>query len=223
LSEINTRSHPWTILRIDKVAEEGLMNRIVLACALAAGIIAPALPSSAEPGQAVNVIMLDMTALMGPGYVGGYGMMGPNGMMGGRYGYGMMAPGTMMGNPSPGGTGDPARGPVLGMMSGMMSIRTDQDTVKAGPVTFDVVNLSRTLVHELVVIAVDPNNPALPYDYTNWQILESQTKVVGETEELKPDEEKTLTLTLPAGNYVLICNVPGHFAAGMVAPLKVTN
>ncbi|HVZ02472.1 MAG TPA: sulfocyanin-like copper-binding protein [Dongiaceae bacterium] len=191
--------------------------------AFAAAVAMPALPAAAQSGQTVNVIMLDMTALMGPGYVGGYGMMGPNGMMGGRYGYGRMVPGTMMGNAAPDDRNTASTVPVTGMMPGMMSIRTDRDTVKAGPVTFDVVNLSRSLVHDLVVIAVDPNNPSLPYDYNNWQVVESQTKVAGEMEQVKPDDEATLTLTLPAGDYVLICNVPGHFAAGMVAPLTVTK
>jgi uncharacterized cupredoxin-like copper-binding protein len=29
-------------------------------------------------------------------------------------------------------------------------------------------------------------------------------------------------VTLAAGSYLLICNLPGHYAAGMAVPLNVT-
>ena len=100
------------------------MKRAFLVCLLVVASAISTFPAAAQSGQTVNVIMLDMTALMGPGYVGGYGITGPNGMMmGGRYGYGMMAPGTMMCNRAP-GTGtdnDPSPTPLMGMMAGMMS------------------------------------------------------------------------------------------------------
>jgi uncharacterized cupredoxin-like copper-binding protein len=37
-----------------------------------------------------------------------------------------------------------------------------------------------------------------------------------------PGKEKVLELSLPAGNYLLVCNIPGHYAAGMVTPFVVT-
>jgi len=39
---------------------------------------------------------------------------------------------------------------------------------------------------------------------------------------MQPNASKTLDVTLAAGSYLLICNVPGHYAAGMVTPLTVT-
>ena len=33
----------------------------------------------------------------------------------------------------------------------------------------------------------------------------------------------TVTFDMQPGTYLLICNVPGHFAAGMVTPLTVTT
>jgi len=139
--------------------------------------------------------------------------MGPmgGGMMGGAMmGRGMMRPGMMGGSGMMGG----------GMMMGM-AIRIDQDTIKAGPVRFDVTNWSRGIVHEMLVVAVDEPNVALPYDYDHARVSEDQVKVLGETDELEPNRSKTLELALSPGVYLLICNVPGHYAAGMATPLRV--
>ena len=144
--------------------------------------------------------------MMGQGYGHGYGMMGPG--YGQSYGPGMMGQGYgMMGH---------------GMMGGM-SVRSNVTSVKAGAVTFDVTNLSRSLVHEIIVVAVENPNTPLPYDYNTGQIPEKQVKMLGETDELQPNAEKTVTLDLKPGTYLLICNVPGHYAAGMWTPLTVTQ
>ena len=109
-----------------------------------------------------------------------------------------------------------------GMMGGM-SLRASVSSVKAGKVTFDVTNLSRSVVHEMIVVAVENPNAPLPYDYNSGQIPEKQVKMLGETEEMQPNAEKTITLDLKPGAYLLICNVPGHYAAGMWTPLTVTE
>ena len=109
-----------------------------------------------------------------------------------------------------------------GMMGGM-SVRTNVTSVKAGQVTFEVTNLSRSIVHEMIVVAVENPNAPLPYDYNTGQIPEKQVKMLGETEEMQPNAEKTITLDLKPGAYLLICNVPGHYAAGMWTPLTVTQ
>lgn len=149
---------------------------------------------AANEAATVKVALLDMSSAMPMGMMG-YGMMGP----------GMMGPG-MMGQ---------------GMM-GMMSIRTDKPTVKAGTVTFDVTNWSRSVLHEMLIVSVDNPNAPLPYDYTRAQVPEEQIKVLGEAEDIQPSQSKTLEVTLPQGTYLLICNLPGHYAAGMVTPFSVT-
>jgi uncharacterized cupredoxin-like copper-binding protein len=186
-------------------------------------VCALAQPAAADGNQTVKVTLLDMTALWSPSLgngtsaqgMMGYGPSGP-GMMGG--GYGLMGKGGMMG-----GYGSGYGGMMGGGMMGMMSIRTDRTTVPAGKVTFDVSNLSRSIVHEILLIAVDTAEAPLPYDYNNGRIAEDQVKVVGETEEMEPNAGKAVSFDLAAGNYLLICNVPGHFAAGMVTPLTVTK
>jgi uncharacterized cupredoxin-like copper-binding protein len=186
--------------------------------ALAAFVLSLALiaPARATDQATVKVTLLDMTALFSPGggpvagYGPGYGMMG----QGYGHGYGMMGPGYGQGY-GPGMMGH-------GMMGGM-SVRSNVTSVKAGTVTFDVTNLSRSLVHEMIVVAVENPNTPLPYDYNSGQIPEKQVKMLGETDELQPNAEKTITLDLKPGTYLLICNVPGHYAAGMWTPLTVTQ
>ncbi|HWM48813.1 MAG TPA: sulfocyanin-like copper-binding protein [Xanthobacteraceae bacterium] len=170
-------------------------------------------PAGAADQPTVRVSLIDMTAMFGPGSGPGSGMMGP----GYGQGYGMMGPG-MMGQGYGQGYGMMGRG-----MMGGMALRANVTSVKAGQITFDVINLSRSVVHEMIVIAVDNPNAPLPYDYSTGQIPEKQIKMLGETHEMEPNAEKTITLDLKPGAYLLICNVPGHYAAGMWTPLTVTQ
>jgi uncharacterized cupredoxin-like copper-binding protein len=118
----------------------------------------------------------------------------------------------------------PGGGFGAGMMGGgMMSIRADQSTVKAGTITFDVTNWSRSVIHEMLVVVVDSANAPLPYDYSKQIVVEAQVKSLGETGELQPNQFKSIDLNLAPGNYLLLCNVPGHYAAGMEIPLTVTQ
>ncbi|HVT76278.1 MAG TPA: sulfocyanin-like copper-binding protein, partial [Acidimicrobiales bacterium] len=43
-----------------------------------------------------------------------------------------------------------------------------------------------------------------------------------EAENIRPGTSKTITLHLPVGQYVLICNLPGHYKAGMHTELTVS-
>lgn len=185
-----------------------------------------ALPAqAAESKTTVKVALLDMSAVMN------YGMMGPGWGGGAGPGWGgMMGPG-WNGGPGPGpGWGrmmgprwGGMMGPGYGMMGmGMMSIRTDKATVKAGEIHFAATNWSRGLVHEMLVVAVDNPNAPLPYDYNTGEVPEKQVKVLGEIPELEPNASGSLDVKLAPGSYLLLCNIPGHYAAGMVTPLTVT-
>jgi uncharacterized cupredoxin-like copper-binding protein len=171
---------------------------------------------AAENQTNVKVALLDMTSLMPTGYMG-FGMMGPgqNVPGPGAMGPGMMGPGMMGGYGMMG-----MMGPV--MMGGMMSMRLDQPSVKAGKVTLEVTNWSRSVLHEMIVVSVDNPSVPLPYDYAQARIPEEQVKVLGEAGDLQPNTSTEVELTLSAGSYLLICNLPGHYAAGMVTALNVT-
>jgi uncharacterized cupredoxin-like copper-binding protein len=174
-------------------------STMLAGCAIAAAALVT--PAAAET-TAVNVALMDMSAVasgpMGQGF----------GLMGSAMGLGMMSPGMM------------GRGGGQGMM-GMMSIRADKTSAKAGTVTFNVTNWSRSVVHEMLVVAVDSPDAPLPYDFSKQIIPEDQVKALGETNELQPNGSKSIELTLASGNYLLVCNVPGHFAAGMVLAFTV--
>jgi uncharacterized cupredoxin-like copper-binding protein len=113
-------------------------------------------------------------------------------------------------------------GMMQGPMMGMMSIRIDRQVIKAQKVELDITNWSRSLVHEVLVVPVDSPDAPLPYDYGAGQVVEDQVHVLADSSELKPNESKMLEVDLSPGSYLLLCNVPGHYASGMVAPLTVT-
>jgi uncharacterized cupredoxin-like copper-binding protein len=207
----------------------GVATLLASAVAVPSGLAADA-PGSAGTPTTVKVALLDMSAtmgMMGHGRMMGPGMMMEPGMM---MDHGRMMDGPMMRNWwGQGQTQDGAAGPgmmgpgMMGRMMGMMSIQADRDTVQAGPVNFDVTNWSQGMVHELVVVAVDTPAALLPYDYAQARVVEDQVRVLGETEELQPNGSGGLDLTLSPGTYLLICNIPGHYASGMAIPLSVTS
>jgi uncharacterized cupredoxin-like copper-binding protein len=88
--------------------------------------------------------------------------------------------------------------------------------VSAGTVTFELTNDGK-LMHEMVVIKTDKGaaNLALP----NGEADESDA--VDEVADLPAGESATLELDLDAGTYALVCNLPGHYAAGMYADFTV--
>lgn len=192
-----------------------------------------AVNANSEEATTVNVALFDVSAVA-PGFagqgIGGMGMMGRRGFGQLMQGFGMQGP-DMMGGGNRQGVGQGMMGMGAGMMGqgmgmmgpGMMSIRTDKPVVNAGAVTFDVINWSRSLVHEMVVVAVDSPDASLPYDYSKQVVVEEEVNVRGETEELPPNGVEALTLDLQVGSYLLICNLPGHYGSGMQVAFTVSE
>jgi uncharacterized cupredoxin-like copper-binding protein len=102
-----------------------------------------------------------------------------------------------------------------------MNVVVDHQKVKAGRVTLMADNQSKNLVHEVVVVAVKSAAQALPYNEKTQQVVESRIRKLGEIADLKPGAGGKLTLNLRPGTYLLICNQPGHYKAGMSATLIV--
>jgi uncharacterized cupredoxin-like copper-binding protein len=100
-----------------------------------------------------------------------------------------------------------------------MRIVLDHDTVKPGRVTLRAVNTSKDLVHEVLVVA-DTGKP-LPIDAKEGRVNEKRIHSLGEISDLQPGKSGKLTLSLKAGKYLLFCNQPGHFEAGMKTTLTV--
>lgn len=129
---------------------------------------------------------------------------------------------------SEGTTAAPAEGTVkvtLADVSATSMLLTPSPTsAPAGDVTFEVTN-SGNVEHEFVVIKTDLSLDNLPFDDSADEVIEDGEGMtpVDEIEEIQPGETKTLTVTLDAGNYVLICNLEGHFRMGMKATFTVSG
>ena len=64
-----------------------------------------------------------------------------------------------------------------------------------------------------MVIQTDDAPDALPVK--NGTVNESGLTIVDENEAVVPGTTVTLPVDLKAGSYVIICNVSGHYEAGM--------
>jgi uncharacterized cupredoxin-like copper-binding protein len=107
------------------------------------------------------------------------------------------------------------------MHMAMMGIKIDHASVAAGKVTFEVTNDSKDVIHEMLVAPVANVDVVLPFNANENRVDEEAAKDLGEVSELDPGKSGALTLELKPGTYVLYCNIPGHFMAGMWTTLTV--
>jgi uncharacterized cupredoxin-like copper-binding protein len=95
-------------------------------------------------------------------------------------------------------------------------------TAPAGEITITAPNEGKA-PHELVLVKSDLAPGALP-TLANGEADEDSfaaADLPGEIGETEAGATGTLTVTLPAGKYVMLCNVPGHYKAGMYGTLTV--
>ena len=110
----------------------------------------------------------------------------------------------------------PAKSAGLSAGKGSVDVRLDEfhitpsiANVAAGKVTFVARNAGRE-EHEMVVVRTNKSGGSLLKGDEA-----SEAGSAGEISETKPGASKQVTLNLKPGHYVLLCNVPGHFKAGM--------
>jgi uncharacterized cupredoxin-like copper-binding protein len=134
---------------------------------------------------------------------------------------------TDTGGTSTGGSEVPCTSPEAGSGTAVgaseqdFTIELDTDSVKSGSTTFTVDNAGPS-VHEFVVFQTDLSPDALPQGETGDVDEEGEGVThLDEIEDIGVGCTATLSLDLDAGSYVVICNLPGHYAAGMHAPLTV--
>lgn len=166
-------------------------------------------------GTVVDVTLTDMGGMMmGPGMMGP-GMMGPGWNR--RY-----APGTPADGSWPGGY------PWPGM--GMMRVVLNPSTVPAGTVSFRVRNTGM-MIHEMTVLPLGAGRaPGQLAIDVNGQVDESgalahaeRTCGEGEGDGILPGSVGWTTVTLASGRYEVLCNIAGHYAAGMYTQLDVVG
>ena len=104
-----------------------------------------------------------------------------------------------------------------------MGITLDTATLSTGEVTFEAVNDSKDLIHEMVISPVADPAVALPFLMDEMKVDEDAAGHLGEVAELEPGKSGALTVTLKPGTYILYCNIPGHYMMGMWVLLTVTG
>jgi uncharacterized cupredoxin-like copper-binding protein len=114
------------------------------------------------------------------------------------------------------------RGTPVNVLLEDFSLRRDVDVVPAGTVRFRILNQGPT-THELSVIRTDRAPDKLPLQRDGLTINEDAPGMdfLDEAEGLDIGDRRTLALRLAAGNYVLYCNMEGHYLGGMHAALTV--
>lgn len=103
------------------------------------------------------------------------------------------------------------------------SIQLSTGSVKGGNVGIKVQNTGKT-DHELVVFRTDLDEAALPLG-PDGKVDEKGARITHldpEAEGVAPGKDKSITVDLAPGRYVLVCNLPGHYKQGMHAVLTVT-
>ncbi len=123
-------------------------------------------------------------------------------------------------------------GPMMGgstMGGGTMRLFADQSTVPSGKVSFVAANPS-AMTHELVVLPLGANQAVGERAIRgNGRVAEtaslgeaSNTCGAGAGEVIAAGSAGWVTLDLAPGRYELVCNLPGHYTAGMYTLLTVT-
>ena len=108
---------------------------------------------------------------------------------------------------------------------GPMKLAATPVTVPAGKVTFVVKNFGH-VGHEVVVLETNVAYDKLPITgFDGEQNRVDETRSVGETGDppVNPGQTRTFVVdNMKAGRYVLLCNIAGHYGAGLRAPFTVT-
>lgn len=129
------------------------------------------------------------------------------------------APAASAGSPagSASGSGAAAGSPISVDLK-EFTVTPSSKTATAGSIVFNVKNAGAA-VHEFVVIKTDLKADALPVSGST--VDETKLTPVDEIEDIAVGATPSLTVTLAAGHYALICNVETHYGLGMHADFDV--
>jgi uncharacterized cupredoxin-like copper-binding protein len=121
------------------------------------------------------------------------------------------------------GPAAPQGAPVITVKERDFHLDFDKTTAAAGTVSFAVKNNGPS-THEFVVFQTDLAVDKLPTN-KDGDVDEKGAGVthIDELGEIKRGKSSTLNVNLPAGKYVMICNITGHYAAGMHTAFTVTS
>jgi uncharacterized cupredoxin-like copper-binding protein len=115
--------------------------------------------------------------------------------------------------------------PTVGAINGTekeWEIAIDSDLHEAGTVAFNLTN-EGTIAHEFLVVRSEKSATELVADVdpTTNRIDEALLDVIDEQPEYEPGVPGAVTVSLTPGHYVVMCNIEGHYKAGMYADLEI--
>lgn len=104
----------------------------------------------------------------------------------------------------------------VGVVEKDFAIQAPVPSAKAGLIDFTVANAGPA-AHEFLVFRADQAPDQLPLG-ADGRVDESNsaiTKVFDSGDNINPGSSRTFHAALVPGTYVLVCNLPGHYKAGM--------
>jgi uncharacterized cupredoxin-like copper-binding protein len=109
----------------------------------------------------------------------------------------------------------------IGVTVSDFKVEPAETSAAAGELTFDITNDAEQ-THEFVIFKTDLAPDALPVGDDGDVDEEGEgVEHIDEIEDITGGSTQSLTVTLDAGNYVFICNLPGHYTQGMHAAFTV--
>ena len=125
------------------------------------------------------------------------------------------------GSDSDGASENIAGGSTVDATVKAFEVTAEPASVPAGDVTFNVTNIGES-THEFLVVRTDLAADKLPVDGNAVDETSPDIDIVDEIEDIEPGQTMSLSITLEAGDYVLICNLPAHYQSGMYLAFEVT-
>jgi uncharacterized cupredoxin-like copper-binding protein len=102
-----------------------------------------------------------------------------------------------------------------------MRIEISSTDLDAGQVPFAIENAGPS-VHEVEVFSVPEGVDATQLPIDNGVADTSSIELVDEAEEIAPSTSVDLSVSLDPGDYVMLCNISGHYVDGMYATFTVS-
>ncbi len=116
-------------------------------------------------------------------------------------------------------------GATLTIKMGEFFFNPDNATAPAGPTTIEAPN-EGSVEHELVAFKTNMDPAKLPTEASgevNEEKMDQIAESAGEIPDVEAGDDKSAQFKLTPGKYVIFCNLPGHYAAGMYGTLTVTK
>ena len=112
----------------------------------------------------------------------------------------------------------PTSSPDAGIATTLSDFKIKPAEADAGPITLDLTNDGPS-DHSFFLVRTDLAEDALPI--TDHLVDLDRLEVVGQVERIDVEAEASMTVELTSGDYVMLCNLPGHYESDMHAAFAV--